>query len=64
MKAPPDSGAEHELLLQVQGMIAEYGKAQILERTRRGKLHRALTGSINVLARAPYGYRYVRRTEL
>jgi site-specific DNA recombinase len=64
VKAPPGSGAEHELLLQVQGMIAEYEKAQILERTRRGKLHRALTGAINVLVRAPYGYRYVRRTEV
>jgi len=31
---------EDELLLQFQGMIAEYEKAQIIERTRRGKLHR------------------------
>ena len=29
---------EGELLLQVQGMIAEYERAKILERSRRGKL--------------------------
>lgn len=30
---------EDELLRQFQGMIAEYERAQIRERTRRGKLH-------------------------
>jgi len=53
---------EDELLLQFQGMIAEYERAQIIERTRRGKLHRARTGMVNVLSNAPYGYRYVRKT--
>ena len=32
---------EDNLLLQVQGMIAEYERAKIIERNRRGKLHRA-----------------------
>jgi site-specific DNA recombinase len=54
---------EDELLLQFQGMIAEYERAQIAERTRRGKLHRARSGSTAVLSSAPYGYRYVRKTE-
>ncbi|MGH2986360.1 MAG: recombinase family protein, partial [Solirubrobacterales bacterium] len=36
---------EDELLRQFQGMIAEYERAQIAERTRRGKLHRARAGS-------------------
>src|SRR4051812_39130077 len=40
-------------------MFAEYEKAQIMERYRRGKTHRAQTGSINVLGGAPFGYRYV-----
>src|SRR5262249_59281255 len=31
--------AEDDLLLQVQGMVAEYERAKILERSRRGKLH-------------------------
>ena len=50
---------EDDLLLQVQGMIAEYERAKILERSRRGKRHKARLGSVNVLSGAPYGYRYV-----
>jgi site-specific DNA recombinase len=50
---------EDDLLLQVQGMMAEYERAKILERHRRGKLHAARTGSVNVLSGAPYGYRYI-----
>src|SRR5512144_2256952 len=54
---------EDELLRQFQGIIAEYERAQIRERTRRGKLHRARTGSQAVMSGAPYGYRYVKKTE-
>src|SRR6058998_200305 len=50
---------EDELLLQVQGMVAEYERAKILERSRRGKRHAAHAGIVNVLAGAPYGYRYI-----
>jgi site-specific DNA recombinase len=50
---------EDQLLLQVQGMVAEYERAKIIERCRRGKLHAARRGSVNVLGGAPYGYRYV-----
>ena len=50
---------EDSLLLQVQGMVAEYERAKILERSRRGKLHAARRGSVAVLGGAPYGYRYV-----
>ena len=50
---------EDDLLLQVQGMVAEYERAKILERSRRGKRHAARKGSVNVLGRAPYGFRYV-----
>jgi len=52
---------EEELLLQMQGMIAEYERAKIIERHRRGKLHRAKGGSVNVLSGAPYGYSYIRK---
>ena len=52
---------EEELLLQMQGMIAEYERAKIIERHRRGKLHRAKSGSVNVLSTAPYGYTYIRK---
>ena len=54
---------EDDLLLQVQGMVAEYERAKILERSRRGKLHAAQRGSLNVLGGAAYGYRYVGRHE-
>ena len=63
LKGPKANTPEDELLLQFQGMIAEYERAQIAERTRRGKAHRARNGSVSVLSGAPYGYRYVRRTE-
>ena len=54
---------EDELLLQVQGMVAEYERAKILERSRRGKRHGAQVGMVSVLCGAPYGYRYVRKDE-
>jgi site-specific DNA recombinase len=50
---------EENLLLQVQGMMAEYERAKILERSRRGKRHAAKAGVVNVLGGAPYGYRYI-----
>jgi site-specific DNA recombinase len=53
---------EDDLLLQVQGMIAEYERAKIIERHRRGKRHSARTGAVNVLSGAPYGYRYVTKS--
>jgi hypothetical protein len=49
------------LLLQMQGMIAKYERAKIRQRHRRGKLHGARRGSVNVLGAAPYGYRYTRK---
>ena len=60
---PPGRGPEENLLLQVQGMIAEYERAKIMERCRRGKQYAARHGSVNVLSGAPYGYRYVGKHE-
>lgn len=54
---------EDDLLLQVQGVIAEYERAKIMERARRGKLHSARQGNVAVLSQAPFGYRYVTRQE-
>ncbi len=36
---PVGETAEDQLLLQVQGMVAEYERAKFLERSRRGKRH-------------------------
>jgi DNA invertase Pin-like site-specific DNA recombinase len=63
VKAPQGDSAEDQLLVQFQGMIAEYERAQILERSRRGKRHRAHSGEISVLSGAPFGYRYIRKTD-
>ena len=42
-----------DLLLQMQGMRAEYERAKILVRHRRGKRHAARVGAVNVLSGAP-----------
>ncbi|MBF8248006.1 MAG: Resolvase domain protein [Bacteroidetes bacterium] len=54
---------EDNLLLQMQGMIAEYERAQILERSRRGKRHSAQSGEVEVLSGAPFGYRYISKQD-
>jgi site-specific DNA recombinase len=46
------------LLVQVQGVIAEYERAKIAERYRRGKLHRARAGEV-FFWKVPYGFRRV-----
>ena len=63
VKSPKATTPEEELLLQFQGMIAEYERAQIAERSRRGKRYRAKAGSVSVLSGAPYGYRYIKKTD-
>ena len=54
---------EDELLVQVQGVIAEYERAKIIERTRRGRRYAAQQGSVSALVHAPYGYRYVGKAQ-
>ncbi|MDF3051649.1 MAG: recombinase, partial [Pseudonocardia sp.] len=49
------------LLTQVQGVIAEYEKAKINERYRRGKLFRARAGEV-VTWKTCYGYRRIPRS--
>ena len=63
VRAPRGSTPEDELLVQFQGMIAEYERAQILERSRRGKRHRARQGEVSVLSGAPFGYHFIRKTD-
>jgi site-specific DNA recombinase len=63
LKSPAGATPEDQLLVQFQGMIAEYERAQIAERCRRGKRHMAQRGGVNVLSGAPYGYRYVRKSD-
>ena len=60
LKQPPPDNPEQRLLVQIQGVIAEYERARIMERTRRGRLFWARQGR-PVSAKVPFGYRYLRR---
>jgi site-specific DNA recombinase len=61
--APPlDDDPQAKLLTQVQGVIAEYERAKIDERYRRGKLFRSRAGEV-LAWRAPYGYRRILRDQ-
>jgi len=48
-----------KLLTQMQSMIAEYERAQITERMRRGKMEKARRGDYIPWAYSCYGYRYL-----
>jgi site-specific DNA recombinase len=54
---------EEQMLLQMQGVFAEYDRALLCERTRRGKLFAARQGHPNWGGCATYGYRILRKTE-
>ena len=51
-------GPQGQLFLGIQGLFAEYERAQITERLRRGKLYRMRQGQL-VSPNPPYGYRYI-----
>ena len=58
LQHPISDDPNDQLLLQIQGAIAEYERAVMEERFRRGKLHRARAGQY-LGSNPPYGYRYV-----
>jgi site-specific DNA recombinase len=60
---PPAATPEEELLVQIQGSVAQYERTKILERCRRGRRHAAQQGQLHALCVAPYGYRYVTKAE-
>jgi site-specific DNA recombinase len=53
---------EDQLLLGFQGLIAEYERALVMERTRRGRLHCLRKGEL-MGGIVPYGYRYVPKSK-
>lgn len=63
VNSPKAETPEETLLLQFQGMISEYERAMITERSRRGKRFKAKSGNVNVLSGAPYGYNYIKKTD-
>ncbi len=58
LQRPISNDPEEQLLLQMQGVIAEYERAKIMERTRRGRLFKARQGHFLMWSTPPYGYRY------
>jgi site-specific DNA recombinase len=57
IRCPIGKSPDEHLLLQMQGVIAEYERAKIAERTRRGKLHKMREGKL-VTAKRTFGYAY------
>ena len=59
---PVDDSPESRMLLGMQGLFAEYERAKIMGRARRGKLHRAREGAL-VGGHGQFGYRWIKRGE-
>jgi site-specific DNA recombinase len=59
---PFGDSAEDQLMLSIQGAIAEYERAKILDRTRRGTQHAVKNGQV-MGSNPPYGYRFVRKSQ-
>jgi site-specific DNA recombinase len=62
LQHPISDDPHDQLLLQIQGAVAEYERAVLGERFRRGKLQKAREGHW-IGGKAPYGYRYVPRRD-
>jgi site-specific DNA recombinase len=58
----PIKNAEDKILNGVRGLFAEYERAKITERMRRGKMYKARQG-VYCCSTANYGYRYVEKTK-
>jgi site-specific DNA recombinase len=58
LENPYGDSSQGQLLAGMQGVIAEYERSQILERTRRGRLHKARKGEYSPWLSQTYGYRY------
>ena len=64
VERPAGEKPEDRLLVQMQGVIAEYERAKILERSRRGRLHKVRSGEMLPFYTGPYGYQVVRTPAL
>src|SRR5258706_473627 len=57
-----ENNAEGNLMLQIQGAVAEYERTKILDRMRRGIIHATKKGQING-NNPPLGYRYIAKSK-
>lgn len=62
LKNPPtENTPEAKMFQHFQGIFAEYERALILDRSRRGRIYKAKQGDPSVIPNLPYGYRKVKR---
>jgi len=62
MKNPPTTNTpEEQMFLHFQGIFAEYERALILDRSRRGRIYKAKKGDPSIIPSLPYGYRKIKR---
>ena len=54
---------EDAMLLQMQGVMAQFERAKFLERTRRGRRYAARAALVSAMTAVPYGYRYTTKQE-
>jgi site-specific DNA recombinase len=57
-----EENPENKLSLTMFGAFAEFERAKMLERSKRGKLHRLRSGQVLGQGMSPYGYHYVSKT--
>ena len=62
LEQTPGDDPHSALLIQIQGAVAEYERAKLAERYRRGKLHRARQGEV-FWSSIPYGYQRIPRRD-
>ncbi len=61
IRCPIGKTPDEALLLQMQGVIAEYERAKIAERTRRGRLHKMREGEL-ITGQRTFGYQYIKKS--
>lgn len=60
LKSPPETDTpEAKMLSHFQGIFAEYERALILDRSRRGRMYKAKQNDPSILPCMPFGYRRV-----
>jgi site-specific DNA recombinase len=57
LEHPISQDPNDQLLLQIRGAVAEYERALIADRTRRGRLAKLRSGQLLPWVNTPYGYR-------
>lgn len=58
--APQGDTPEAVMFTHFQGIFAEYERALILDRSRRGTIHKAKMGDPTILPKLPYGYKRIK----